>query len=210
MFPGPLARRWYTTAAQGTSVSSNFILLPTFSYILHLESGWPHAIYASDRITDRRSTFLAHATTLSSADQLPAFLDYITSQHQLKRATHCMYAYRTFKQNLEEGNGHGSSNGQRAQAAPAIATTKATVLTGQKDGGESGSGDRLARLLQDTRSDNVVLVVSRWYGGIQLGNDRWKRINQVAKEALQLGNFPRPKEYPASCNSASSSKKRRR
>ncbi|KAF9495325.1 ribosomal protein S5 domain 2-like protein [Pleurotus eryngii] len=139
-------------------------------------------------------------------DQLPEFLDYITSQPQLKRATHCMYAYRTFKQNLKEPNHHGL----RAQAVSAMPPSKSTVLTGQKDGGESGSGDRLARLLQDTRSDNVVLVVSRWYGGIQLGNDRWKRINQVAKEALQKGNFPRPKEGPASSNSASSSKKRRR
>ncbi|KAF7428495.1 hypothetical protein PC9H_007719 [Pleurotus ostreatus] len=210
MFPGPLARRWYATAAQSTSVSATSTPLPAFSYILHLESSWPHAIYASERVTDRRSAFLAHATTLSSVDQLPDFLDYITSQPQLKRATHCMYAYRTFKQSPEEPNHHGSSMGQRAQAVSATPPSKSTVLTGQKDGGESGSGDRLARLLQDTRSDNVVLVVSRWYGGIQLGNDRWKRINQVAKEALQKGNFPRPKEDPASSHSASSSRKRRR
>ncbi len=209
MFPnGPLARRWYATAAQSTSVSSNLILLPTLSYILHLESSWPHPIHASERITDRRSTFLAHATTLSSVDQLPAFLDYITSQPQLKRATHCMYAYRTFKQNPEERQSY--PNGQKTPAASAMPPTKATVLTGQKDGGESGSGDRLARLLQDTRSDNVVLVVSRWYGGIQLGNDRWKRINQVAKEALQRGNFPRPKEDPATSTATASTKKRRR
>lgn len=62
-------------------------------------------------------------------------------------------------------------------------------ITGQHDGGESDSGDRLARLLDSSRRDNVVVVVSRWYGGVKLGSDRWKRISDVAKEALTKGGF---------------------
>ena len=31
---------------------------------------------------------------------------------------------------------------------------------------------------------NVVVVVSRWYGGIQLGPDRFKHINNVARTLL--------------------------
>lgn len=61
--------------------------------------------------------------------------------------------------------------------------------TGQHDGGESGSGDHLARLLDLSGCDDVVVVVSRWYGGVKLGSDRWKRISDVAKEALTRGGF---------------------
>jgi putative IMPACT (imprinted ancient) family translation regulator len=66
-------------------------------------------------------------------------------------------------------------------------------VTGQHDGGESGSSDRLARLLESSRCENVAIVVSRWYGGVKLGSDRWKRISDVAKEALARGSFVKGK-----------------
>ena len=33
------------------------------------------------------------------------------------------------------------------------------------------------------------MVVSRWYGGTLLGPDRFKHINQAARDALELGGF---------------------
>jgi putative IMPACT (imprinted ancient) family translation regulator len=70
------------------------------------------------------------------------------------------------------------------------------VACGQNDGGESGSGDRLARLLELSNCDEVIVVVSRWYGGTKLGSDRWKHISQVAKEALYKGGFSRREDPP--------------
>jgi len=35
---------------------------------------------------------------------------------------------------------------------------------------------------------NVVVVVSRWFGGILLGGDRFKHINNAARDALELGS----------------------
>jgi putative IMPACT (imprinted ancient) family translation regulator len=64
-------------------------------------------------------------------------------------------------------------------------------VLGQNDGGESGSGDRLARLLELSRCSNTVIVVSRWYGGIKLGSDRWRLISRVANQALDCGGFKR-------------------
>ncbi|RDB24790.1 Protein IMPACT [Hypsizygus marmoreus] len=129
---------------------------------------WPYPIYASERIRDRKSTFLAHASELPNAGVFPTFLEHLTGLPSLKRATHCMYAYRT--------------------------TEGSNVVTGQQDGGESGSGDRLARLLELSQCDNVVVVVSRWYGGVKLGSDRWKRISGVAKDALEKGGFPKKQD----------------
>lgn len=111
--------------------------------------------------------FQAHATELKDATLLPIFLNHLTSLPSLKRATHCMYAYRSTEKNC----------GVEQQAC------------GQNDGGESGSGDRLSRLLELSSCENVIVVVSRWYGGTKLGSDRWKRISEVAKEALGKGGF---------------------
>lgn len=47
------------------------------------------------------------------------------------------------------------------------------------DDGESAAGGRLAHLLQLLGVNDVLVVVSRWYGGIHLGADRFKDINQV-------------------------------
>ncbi|KAK0212470.1 ribosomal protein S5 domain 2-type protein [Desarmillaria ectypa] len=134
-------------------------------------SRWPCPIYASERITIHKSTFLAHATEIRDVEMLPVFIDHLTSLPQLKRATHCMYAYRV------------SSSSE---------STKLSL--GQQDGGESGAGDHLARLLELSRCENVVVVVSRWYGGVQLGSERWRRISEVAKDALNKGGFVRKRE----------------
>lgn len=123
---------------------------------------WWQPVYASESVRDRKSVFLAHATRLSTTQEVPTFIKHLTSLPELKRATHCMYAYRI-------------SNMQ--------------TLCGQQDGGEGGSGDRLSRLLDLSGAENVIVVVSRWYGGIPLGSDRWKRISTVAKEALAKGGF---------------------
>jgi putative IMPACT (imprinted ancient) family translation regulator len=56
------------------------------------------------------------------------------------------------------------------------------------DDGETAGG-RLLHLLQLMDAWDVVVVVSRWYGGVQLGPDRFRIINGVARAALILGGF---------------------
>ena len=36
---------------------------------------------------------------------------------------------------------------------------------------------------------NVLVIVTRYFGGIHLGADRFKHINQAARNALDLGGF---------------------
>lgn len=36
---------------------------------------------------------------------------------------------------------------------------------------------------------NVMLVVSRWYGGVMLYGDRFKHISNAGREALRIGGF---------------------
>lgn len=35
----------------------------------------------------------------------------------------------------------------------------------------------------------MIVVVSRWFGGILLGGDRFKLINNAARDALELGSY---------------------
>ncbi|KAJ3933019.1 MAG: ribosomal protein S5 domain 2-type protein [Lentinula lateritia] len=134
-------------------------------------SSWPYPIYASERLHDRKSIFVAHASRLPNDSLFPLFLEVLTASPKLKKATHCMYAYRT------------------SEPQSSTSHSKSKLITGQHDGGESGSGNHLARLLDVTGCENTVVVCSRWYGGVQLGGDRWRRITHVAKEALDKGGF---------------------
>ena len=78
--------------------------------------------------------------------------------------------------------------------------------TDNDDDGETAAGGRLAHLLQilvgvlsrtpgpalltDLQEvNNVLVVVTRYFGGILLGPDRFKHINQAARNALELGGF---------------------
>lgn len=36
---------------------------------------------------------------------------------------------------------------------------------------------------------NVIVVVSRWFGGTHLGPDRFKHINSAARDAVITGKF---------------------
>lgn len=58
-----------------------------------------------------------------------------------------------------------------------------------EDDGETAAGSRLAFLLEVTHAENVLVLVSRWFGGVLLGDIRFKHITSAARAALQLGSF---------------------
>jgi putative IMPACT (imprinted ancient) family translation regulator len=62
-------------------------------------------------------------------------------------------------------------------------------MTDCDDDGETAAGSRLAHLLEILELENVLIVVSRWYGGTLLGPDRFKLINQAARDALEKAGF---------------------
>lgn len=139
-------------------------------------------------MSDRRSIFLAHASTLPTSSALSTFINYLTSLPALKRATHCMHAYRII------------------EIWPDLSRT---LHVGQHDGGEKGSGERLSRLLEALQCENVVVVVSRWYGGVKLGSDRWRMISTVAKDAIRKAGFVKEKAPDTPTSHGSRSRKRK-
>ncbi|KAI8068696.1 ribosomal protein S5 domain 2-type protein [Gongronella butleri] len=117
-------------------------------------------IYSGDPLVDRKSTFVAHIAAVHNTDEIQAVMDTLLSNNKIFRATHNMMAYRI---KLDGGR----------------------VLQDSDDDGESAAGGRLLHLLQILQVENVMVVVSRWYGGIKLGADRFKDINNCARKALE-------------------------
>merc|ERR1719270_365785 len=64
-----------------------------------------------------------------------------------------------------------------------------SLLQDCDDDGEDAAGGRMLHLLQLLDVKNVVVVVSRWYGGIHLGPDRFKHINNAARQVLELAGL---------------------
>ena len=116
--------------------------------------------FMSSPLTEKKSTFLARATPIRHPDDVPRALAHLhATDKRTAKATHVMSAYR-------------------------IRGAAAITYKDCEDDGEAAAGGRLLHLLQRMGVWDVLVVVSRWYGGVKLGNDRFRCINQVAREAV--------------------------
>ena len=159
-----------------------------------IASHWPHTIYSTNPTTILKSKFQGHATfcppTIAQpgSNDLAGVLDALSKEHpSIKRATHCMYAWRVRAPAAQVPRGPNVSSKSISSSSGA----HSTILSGCNDGNESGAGERLSRLLERGGYENVIIFVHRWYGGGKLGSDRWKCFSGAAKEALELGGFQR-------------------
>ena len=46
----------------------------------------------------------------------------------------------------------------------------------KNDDGESGAGAIILRMLVEKGIENTMIVVTRWYGGVHLGGDRFRHV----------------------------------
>lgn len=126
-------------------------------------------LFTSEPIMDRKSVFIGHACRITSPSDVSQVVNFLLSDRKIAKATHpAMLAYRV--------RGPGD-----------------VIHQDNDDDGESAAGSRLAHLLQILELENVLVVVTRWYGGIHLGSDRFKHINQAARDALVAGGFVQAK-----------------
>ncbi|XP_074998044.1 protein IMPACT isoform X2 [Calonectris borealis] len=141
------------------------------------------SIYHGNPITDRRSTFQAHLAPVVTPRQVKRVLENLYENKKIASATHNIYAYRIYCED------------------------KQTFLQDCEDDGETAAGGRLLHLMQILNVHNVLVVVSRWYGGILLGPDRFKHINNCARNVLVEYNYVHSEE---SSKQAGKSKKIRK
>ncbi|TFK43859.1 hypothetical protein BDQ12DRAFT_702818 [Crucibulum laeve] len=121
-------------------------------------------IHTAEPITDRKSAFVGRACQISNPSEVPLILSHLMSDRRIARAAHPII------------------NAWRCQVG-------ALIHQDNDDDGETAAGGRLAHLLQILEVNNVLVIVTRYFGGVHLGPDRFKHINQAARNALELGGF---------------------
>lgn len=137
-------------------------------------------------LTDRRSTFQPHLAPVFHKSQIKMVLNKLYENKKIANATHNIMAYRIVSQ------------GQNR-----------IVSAGCDDDGETQAGSRMLHLLQILNVENVMVVVSRWYGGIHLGADRFKHINNCTRTILDQAGYITNKDEKKGPKSSSNDKKRR-
>lgn len=110
---------------------------------------------------EKRSTFQAHVAPVSCPDEVEMVMACLLQHNKIRAATHNIMAYRIIDED------------------------KDTVIKDYDDDGEAAAGGRLLHLLHVSGAANVVVVVSRWFGGVLMGPQRFTVINNVARQLLE-------------------------
>ncbi|KAF2734621.1 impact family protein [Polyplosphaeria fusca] len=116
-------------------------------------------------LTEKKSVFVGRVAHVSSPAQAKSYLAHLlATDKKVAKATHNMTAWR-------------------------IRGPNDTSYQDCDDDGETAAGGRVLHLMQLMGVWDVMVVVTRWYGGVLLGPDRFRIINTAAREALVLGGW---------------------
>jgi len=116
-------------------------------------------IFTGEILTDRKSHFQAHVCRISSVEEVRHVVETLLQNPKIASAAHNIMAYR-FRNSADN------------------------ICQDYDEDGETKAGGRLLELLELMRVENITCVVSRWYGGTNLGPIRFKHINNVARETI--------------------------
>ncbi|KAK9814487.1 hypothetical protein WJX72_006663 [[Myrmecia] bisecta] len=127
-------------------------------------------IVHGEPFTEKKSTFQGHLAPVTSAQDVEAVMAALLQHNKIRHATHNIMAYRIHHPD------------------------KDTFVQDYDDDGEDAAGGRLLHLLQMVDARNVMVVVSRWYGGVLLGPARFTHINNAARQLLQQCGYVQTKK----------------
>ncbi|KIN02111.1 hypothetical protein OIDMADRAFT_41299 [Oidiodendron maius Zn] len=114
----------------------------------------------SASVTSKKSTFVARSIAVSSPSQARAAIQKLLSiSKEIREADHNITAWR-------------------------VRSDSGSIIEESNDDGETGGGRHILQILQSNDVVDMLLVVTRWYGGIMLGPDRWRIMSQVSRDAL--------------------------
>lgn len=111
-------------------------------------------IVLEDILRDRGSRYAAAAGTVRSRAEIEAFLATLRRRRKFDKATHHSWAAL-----LSDG-------------------------PMKNDDGEAGAGAVILKMLEREAIPDRIVVVTRWYGGVHLGGDRFAHIVTCTRAAL--------------------------
>ncbi|XP_049849563.1 protein IMPACT-like [Schistocerca gregaria] len=129
----------------------------------HKSGGPLPTIFHGSITTNKKSRFQAHLACAISDLEVNQILEEICTDKKIASATHpCIYAVRLQLDPNEE------------------------PVEMQHNGGEAGAAQRLMHILHTRKIKNILIVVTRWFGGTMLGPDRFREITASANTLLNL------------------------
>ncbi|GAA6013160.1 hypothetical protein JCM10207_006190 [Rhodosporidiobolus poonsookiae] len=134
----------------------------------------PSPLLASDPISDRASTFIAHAapcTTSHAALALQSHVRALRGPTHPVECSHEVLAYRILAPKPGKSGLEGADDWAAKEAGD--------------DDGEKGAWGVVRDVLREEGAVDVGVVVSRLYGGQMLGPARFAHIRTVATQAIQ-------------------------
>ncbi len=159
----------------------------------------------SDMTTRLKSRFKGYCIPVRSEKDIQPALDELLQLHKrIDKATHpAMYAWKIADSSITNGNSSsvkklenygksdvmGKQNDESKLKQMFLIRKLQHLKIGHNDCKEPGSGDRLMGLLDRLRLVNVLVAVTRWYGGKLLGPSRFRCISDSALGALQKAKY---------------------
>lgn len=133
-------------------------------------------------ITRLKSRFKGWAIPIERESDVKVAISRLLEDHKVAKASHpAMYAWKTAKSNTITS---------KVTMNEVYRLNKLDDLRiGWHDDKEGGSGMRLMGLLDRMRLVNVLVAVTRWYGGTPLGPARFRCISDAATDALAQGGY---------------------
>ncbi|KAI2636756.1 ribosomal protein S5 domain 2-type protein [Xylaria nigripes] len=127
--------------------------------VSHAARSWS----TSQPITMKQSTFVVRSTAIVEPSQRQSILQSLFAAiPSLQSATHNAWAYRV--------------------KVPTNLFNATTIKEESFDDGEAGCGSFLLKNMQEMNAVDTLVVMTRWYGGILLGPDRWRIMRNCLRE----------------------------
>lgn len=151
--------------------------------------------HASQVITDRKSKFQARNVPITDELDIPAILEHLLQDHKnISRSSHPhIIAWRTgLITQVPTTTEHMKS---KRKKDPSMDKDKEqgikyhNINQGFKDNGEKGAGSKLLQqVLVHHDLMNILVIVTRWYGGSPLGPLRFRHIINASLDSLRKSN----------------------
>ncbi len=106
-------------------------------------------------ITDRGSKYSVSAGRVKNREDIKKFLNKLKSNKKYAKATHNTFAASISKDGV--------------------------IYETKSDDGETGAGNVILRIVNASDYTDMVVCVTRWFGGIKLEGDRFKHVQDATK-----------------------------
>jgi putative IMPACT (imprinted ancient) family translation regulator len=120
-------------------------------------------ILHGEPILVNKSKFIAHCAEIQTDQDFKTIMSTLLQDKKIQNATHNIYAYR-----IKQGD---------------------DIIEYSNDDGETGASEHLLSLLRKSNVHNICVIVTRWYGGVKLGSERFRVITNCAQTLLQTHSF---------------------